>query len=191
MGLLDSLFYRFVTRPPLDDAQRASLALSSMYSVVDGRRDDSLAGNSFWTKQSAWNMLAGSWGIKGRTIAQKRDKAREVLAWLAREGSRVDNAGAAPPEALLAWDTARLVHVARRCVHAGFLDAAEAWQAILGAGATVRPAFADWPPFAGAFLRGREVWAGGRDATMEKVVSWLQSDAKSIWRTTPWDSLPG
>ena len=113
--MLDRLFYSLSARPPLDDAQRASLALSSMYSLIDHRSDDSLAGDSFWSRQSAWNMLAGSWNITGRTIARKRDKARAVLAWLRDEGARVEKAGAAPPEALLAWDAARLVHVARRC----------------------------------------------------------------------------
>jgi hypothetical protein len=188
--MLDRLFYALSTRPPLEPAQRASLALSSMYSLLDGRRDDSLAGNSFWSKQASWNMLAGAWDIKGRTVAQKAERARAVLDWLAVEGSRVERAGAAPEDALLAWDLARLVHVARRCRHAGFLDEREAWDRALGAGRAVRPRFASWGGFGAAFLRGREVWAGGPDPRVEGAVQKLLDDRASLWGTTPWETLP-
>jgi hypothetical protein len=190
MSALDRLFYGLSTRPPMEPARRASLVLSSMYSVIDGRADDSLAGNSFWIKQSSWNMLAGAWGIKGRTIAQKHDKAVAVLSWLRDVGDRVDQAGAAEPPDLLAWDVARLVHVARRCRHAGFLGDAEAWQHVLGAGRLARPAFRDWDGYGTAFLRGREVWAGGPDVTVVAAVGKLVHDETSMWRTTPWDDLP-
>jgi hypothetical protein len=184
--MIDRWLYGMKKRAPLPPAQRASLALSSMYSRVDGRFDDSLAGNTAWSKQSAWNMLAGAWGIKGVTIAAKRDKAREVLGWLRDEGERAEKQGAD----FVAWDAARLVHVARRCVHAGFLDEAEAWDWVLAGGRLVAPVFDSWRSYAAAFLRAREVWAGAPDAALSRAVDGLLAEPESIWNTTPWSAMP-
>jgi hypothetical protein len=184
--MIDRWIYGMKKRSPLETTQRASLALSSMYSRVDRRADDSLAGNSAWTKQSAWNMLAGAWGIKGVTIAAKRDKAREVLGWLRDEGDRAESEG----RDFVAWDAARLVNVARRCVHAGFLEEPEAWDWVLAGGRLAAPAFDGWRSYAGAFLRAREVWAGGSDAGVTEAVNALLTEPESIWNTTPWQALP-
>ncbi len=182
--MIDRLIYSLGKRPPLEPAQRASLALSSMYSRVDGRADDGLAGSSWWSKQSAWNMLAGAWEITGTTIAAKRDKAREVLGWLRDEGHRVEN------DDLFAWDAARLVHVARRCVHAGFLDDEEAWGFVLAGGRIASSAYDGWRAYGEAFLRGRLAWAGDEDPRLAGAVRELLDDETSIWRTTPWETLP-
>lgn len=121
MSALDRLFYSLSAKPAMDPAQRASLALSSMYSLIDGRADDSLA---------------------------------------------------------------------RRCRHAGFLDEAEAWQQVLGAGRLARPRYSGWNEYGVAFLRGREVWAGRPDPAVAAAVGTLIDDERSMWRTTPWDALP-
>jgi Protein of unknown function (DUF1266) len=174
----------------MDAPQRASLALSSMYSVVDGRADDGLDGNSWWIRQASWNMLRGAWEITGRTIAQKHDKAVSVLAWLRDQGDRAEARDPASSADLLAWDVARLVHVARRCRHARFLDQGEAWAFVLDGGGRARAGFTGWAEYAAAFLRGRELWAGEPDALLSSAVEQLLSDPQSIWSTTDWAALP-
>jgi hypothetical protein len=97
-----------------------------MYSILNGRSDETLDGHSWWLRQESWDMLSGSWSIKGRTIAAKRDRTLVVLDWLGGEGDRSDpeKAALATDQDLLAWD------MARRCMwraarHARFLDEPE------------------------------------------------------------------
>ncbi|WP_194924691.1 DUF1266 domain-containing protein [Catenulispora pinisilvae] len=62
-------------------------------------------------------------------------------------------------ESIAAWDAARVVHVSRFIVDAGFLDPAEAWAAIDAAVQMARPQYPSWAEFQLGFLAGRVFWA--------------------------------
>jgi hypothetical protein len=179
--LVDRLLHDFTRRPALTARQRSCLALSSMYSVLNGRSDETLDGHSWWLRQESWDMLSGSWSIKGRTVAAKHDRTLAVLDWLGGEGDRSDlqKRAAASERDLLALDIARLVHVARSARHARFLDESEGWTHVLAAGAQLAGLFRGWDDFAHSFLRGRLAWAGATDAKVEGAVERLLAEPAS------------
>jgi hypothetical protein len=189
--LVDRLLHDFARRPALTARQRSCLALSSMYSVVNGRSDETLDGHSWWLRQDSWDMLSGSWSIKGRTIAVKHERALAVLDWLGGEGDRSDlkKRAAATVRDLLAWDIARLVHVARSARHARFLAESEGWTYVLAAGTQAAGAFRGWDDFGPAFLRGRLAWAGAADAKVEGAVVRLLAEPASTWNRRAWKNL--
>jgi hypothetical protein len=189
--LVDRLLHDLARRPVLTARQRSCLALSSMYSIINGRSDETLDGHSWWLRQESWDMLSGSWSIKGRSIAAKRDRTLVVLDWLGGEGDRSDpeKAALATDQDLLAWDMARLVHVARSARHARFLDEPEVWTYVLAAGARVAGAFRGWDDFGRSFLRGRLAWAGVADAKVEGAVERLLAEPESTWNRRAWKNL--
>jgi hypothetical protein len=189
--LVDRLLHDFARRPALTARQRSCLALSSMYSLLNGRSDETLDGHSWWLRQESWDMLSGAWSIKGRTIAAKHDRTLVVLDWLGGEGDRSDpeKAALATDQDLLAWDMARLVHVARSARHARFLDESEGWASVLAAGTRVAGAFRGWDDFGHSFLRGRLAWAGAADAKLEGAVERLVAEPESTWNRRAWKDL--
>jgi hypothetical protein len=189
--LVDRLLHDLTRRPTLTARQRSCLALSSMYSLLNGRSDESLDGHSRWLRQESWDMLGGNWSIKGRTIAAKHDRTLVVLDWLGGEGDRSDpeKRAAASERDLLGWDMARLVHVARSARHARFLDESEAWTHVLTAGTQAAGAFRGWDDFGHAFLRGRLAWAGAVDANVEGAVERLLAEPESTWNRRAWKNL--
>jgi hypothetical protein len=189
--LVDRLLHDFARRPALTARQRSCLALSSMYSILNGRSDETLDGHSWWLRQESWDMLGGSWSIKGRTIAAKHDRTLVVLDWLGGEGDRSDpdkRAGASERD-LLAWDMARLAHVARSARHARFLEESEGWTYVLAAGTQASRAFRGWDDFGPSFLRGRMAWAGAADAKVEGAVEQLLAEPGSTWNQRAWKDL--
>ena len=189
--LVDRLLHDLARRPALTARQRSCLALSSMYSLLNARSDETLDGHSWWLRQESWDMLSGSWSIKGRTIAAKRDRALVVLDWLGGEGDRSDpdRRAAASERDLLAWDMARLVHVARSARHARFLDEPEGWTYVLAGGTRVAGAFRGWDDFGHSFLCGRRAWAGAADAKVEGAIERLQAEPGSTWNQRAWKDL--
>ncbi len=189
--LVDRLLHDFARRTALTARQRSCLALSSMYSVLNGRSDETLDGHSWWLRQESWDMLSGSWSIKGRTVAAKHDRALVVLDWLGGEGDRSDpqKRAAATERDLLAWDIARLVHVARSARHARFLEESEGWTYVLAAGAQLAGAFRGWDDFARSFLRGRMAWAAASDAKLEGAIERLLAEPASTWNRRAWKDL--
>jgi hypothetical protein len=189
--LVDRLLHDLARRPALTARQRSCIALSSMYSVINGRSDETLDGHSWWLRQESWDILSGSWSIKGRTIAAKHDRAVAVLDWLGGEGDRSDpeKAPVATDQDLLAWDMARLVHVARSARHARFLEDAEAWTYVLAAGSQVAGAFRGWDDFGHSFLRGRLAWAAAVDGKVDGAIEHLLADPASTWNRRAWKDL--
>src|SRR5882724_4380906 len=187
--LVDRLLHDFARRPALTAGQRSCLALSSMYSILNGRSDETLDGHSWWLRQESWDMLSGSWSIKGRTIAAKHDRSLVVLDWFGGEGDRSDPEKAAAATDLLAWDMARLVHVARSARHARFLDESEGWIYVLAAGTRLAGALRGWDDFGRAFLRGRLAWAGAPDPKVERAVERLLAEPESTWNRRAWKDL--
>jgi hypothetical protein len=189
--LIDRLLHGLARRPALTARQRSCLALSSMYSLVNGRSDETLDGHSWWLRQDSGDMLSGSWSITGRTAAAKRDRALVVLDWLGGEGDRgaPDKRAAVSEPDLLAWDVARLVHVARSARHARFIAESEGWTYVLAAGAKAAGAFRGWDDFARSFLRGRMAWAAATDAKLEGAVQRLLVEPASTWNRRAWKDL--
>ncbi len=62
------------------------------------------------------------------------------------------------PASVVAWDAARVVHVSRLLVDAGYVDETRAFAAITQAVDLSRPAYASWQEFGDAFCVGRAFW---------------------------------
>ncbi len=61
-------------------------------------------------------------------------------------------------ESIAAWDAARVVHVSRFVVDAGYLSADEAWATIDAAVQMALPEYPSWEEFQLGFLAGRVFW---------------------------------
>lgn len=127
---------------------------------------------------STRKMLKEWWGIKNGKDAQ------DSMDWLVREGHRGDF----PPDyfnAGVAWDMARVGHVARSAIFAHYLKPEDAWPFLAQAAKIAQTAFSDWSGYGQAYLTGRDLWAGERDPTFEAAVERLLSHPHSPWRTIP------
>ena len=174
----------------LDDAERALLALAAPYARVAEMTDAHLGGLPAGERQRVWNVLARDWDIRGAR-ATKHTLALEQLAWLLEEGDRADpelparvpsDALPGVQRALLAWDASRLIHVARLCFFAGYIDEATAWLHVRAAAALIAPHFRTYADFGRAFLEGRALSVGQSEPALDAAVAALESEASSPWQ---------
>jgi hypothetical protein len=191
---IDAILLLFERRRVLEPDERARLALAAPYARLWHMPDSDLAGLPPRRRQRVWNVLAGDWNIRG-VRSRKRVLAQSVLDWLRDAGHRADPALVGAPErdmdrvrALLAFDCARLVYLARLCHFAGYIDESDAWQYIGAAMRRLAPAFDSWSAYGAAFLTGRALWASGDDANLTNAVAWLLRDERSPWATYPWSA---
>ena len=63
------------TAAPLSQGDRWALALSSVYTRLNGGRDDRLAPFGALQTQKSWNTLRQNWGVDGVTRGKKASKA--------------------------------------------------------------------------------------------------------------------
>ncbi len=185
--LVERLFGRSTT--PLSQADRWAIALSSIYSRIDGGHDDRLAPFGPMQRHKSWNMLRAVWGVDGRSRRKKRDQSRGLLDWLMHTGHRVDLADPGDYEAFadfLAWDAARLVMAARHAFHAGFIDEAEAWSYIRPMARETQPHYPSWAEYGRRFGRGRLRWLTERDPKIDEVIAALGRDPASPWNSLDW-----
>ncbi|MEY9857975.1 hypothetical protein ABH935_003588 [Catenulispora sp. GAS73] len=99
-------------------------------------------------------------------------------------------------ESIAAWDAARVVHVSRFIVDAGYLHPDEAWAAIDAAVHMALPEYPSWEEFQLGFLAGRVFWQAnvGFDAQQinadyRRYTSGgksLLSKPESPWMRLPW-----
>ncbi|MGW9417067.1 DUF1266 domain-containing protein [Cellulosimicrobium funkei] len=94
------------------------------------------------------------------------------------------------PPSIAAWDAARVVHVSRLAVDAGFVTPERAWAAIEEAVTMSRPAYASWEQFGDGFLAGRAFWSAGNRTPVDqdlpdfkRAVRRLLDTESSPWRT--------
>ncbi|KZM78908.1 DUF1266 domain-containing protein [Cellulosimicrobium sp. I38E] len=94
------------------------------------------------------------------------------------------------PPSIAAWDAARVVHVSRLAVDAGFVAPERAWAAIEEAVVMSRPAYASWAQFGDGFLAGRAFWSAGNRTPVDqdlpdfkRAVRRLLDTESSPWRT--------
>lgn len=175
---------------PLDDSERALLALAAPYARVNAMTDEHLAGLAVRERGRVCNVLERDWGIRGSRV-NKRRLARSQLKWLLERGDRCDlelqvrvPADALPglQRSLLAWDAARAIHVARLCFFAGYLDEAGAWSHVRAAAALVAPHFRTYADFGRAFLEGRALHVGAPEPALDAAVVALAQEASSPWQ---------
>lgn len=98
------------------------------------------------------------------------------------------------PESITAWDAARVVHLSRLMVDAGYASEHDAFDAVSTAVETARQAHHSWQEFGAAFLTGRAFWKA-RDVRnpvdseavhFTKAVKDLHTRDGSPWLTLPW-----
>lgn len=187
--LIGALVGKLEKRRPLTEGERAQVALAGHYAVVNRMSYDDLAGLSPGRRQETWNVLARDWDIQGLP-ARKRALALQRLDWLRDEGDRADPervAGDPAREtALFAWDFSRLVHLARLCHFAGYIDEATAWTYIAAAGRNLAARFDGWPAYGRAVLAGREIWAGRPSPEVTAAIEGLLANPGSAWQKYAW-----
>ncbi|MEY9927582.1 hypothetical protein ABH926_002216 [Catenulispora sp. GP43] len=99
-------------------------------------------------------------------------------------------------DSVAAWDAARVVHVSRFVVDAGYLPADEAWAAIDAAVRMVRPEYPSWAEFQLGFLAGRVFWQANAGFDAQEISAdyrkytnagkSLLGKAESPWLRLPW-----
>ncbi len=100
------------------------------------------------------------------------------------------------PRSIVAWDTARVVHVSRIFLDAGFVEPAEAWSMIAQAVDLARPSYASWADFNEGFLTGRAFWQlRGKRYNQEQIKDdgekFSQAADELLSRDdSPWNRLP-
>ncbi len=99
------------------------------------------------------------------------------------------------PKSIAGWDAARVVHVSRLFLDAGFIEPDEAWAAIAQAVQLARTEHSSWAEFNGGFIFGRAFWQMGLGgANAEKIardVSTFQFNSERLLtrEDSPWVRL--
>jgi Protein of unknown function (DUF1266) len=161
------------------------------------------------------NYLNADWDLsRAEERARVEQATREIPALAMQRGERPDLAltyfqSAWPLRAVMqsgrprrivegitAWDAARVVHVSRFIVDAGYLPPDEAWAAIDAAGVMVRPEYASWEEFQLGFLAGQVFWQGNAGFDAQEIGAdhrryisagkSLLGKADSPWLRLPW-----
>ena len=149
--------------------------------------------------------------------AEERDRVeqatREIPAIALQRGERPDVAltyfqSAWPTRAMMqwyqprrivaniaAWDAARVVHVSRFIVDAGYLDADEAWKAIDAAVEMAQREYPSWTEFQVGFLAGRVFWQSNAGFDAQEISAdhrKYTSAGRSLLNKpdSPWVRLP-
>ncbi|GAA1246579.1 hypothetical protein GCM10009665_41890 [Kitasatospora nipponensis] len=99
------------------------------------------------------------------------------------------------PASIAGWDAARVVHVSRLFLDAGFVEPVEAWAAIAQAVQLARAEHTSWADFNAGFIFGRALWqmgSGGPDAErIARDVSTFQLNSERLLtrEDSPWARL--
>ena len=102
-------------------------------------------------------------------------------------------------ESIAAWDAARVVHVSRFIVDAGYLYPDEAWAAIDAAVQMTLPEYPSWEEFQLGFLAGQVFWQSNAGFDAQEISADFRrytSSGKSLlsrrpdspWLRSPWRS---
>ncbi|MET0270100.1 MAG: DUF1266 domain-containing protein [Sphingomonas sp.] len=121
------------------------------------------------------------------SIREGGDEAAEAAADLWRLDAVQADLPGIRSSALLAFDAARGIMLARDGLLLGWLEEDEAWPYMLEVARDVRRSYASWQAFGADFILSRNVWAGdGEPDTFDAVIELLNRDQASPWRTLPW-----
>lgn len=105
---------------------------------------------------------------------------RKLAQWIQRTHRYLKEAG------ILAWDSARYIHLIRLSFIAGYLNDDEAWAEILKLAPLVEGRFESWMEFSQSFLIGRTFWSGADDPQIKAVCERLLGHPASPWQFFPW-----
>jgi hypothetical protein len=187
---IDRVLSLGLERVPLDERERAWLALAAPYFQVHLFRAGDLGGK---TVLGLWRIR---WLLRKDWLVRDAASARDKLDWLVQSGHRKDPRFRDPAQsaadlaivdrALLAWDTMRLVFLARCCYAAGYIDVATTWTYVAAAARMARGGFASWTEWGRAFATGRAMWSGDARSYYTQLVEKLLREPRSVWSRTPW-----
>lgn len=104
------------------------------------------------------------------------EQYRQLATWIQKTDRFIGSCG------ILAWDSARLVHLARLSYMAGYLNDNEAWAEILKMAPLCIGKFKDWREFALSFIIGRTFWVGEEDPLIKKGCERLLGNPVSPWQ---------
>lgn len=114
-----------------------------------------------------------------------RLRAPDVPDWLAslqRSHRCLDNSP------FVAWDAGRMVALAGWGAVLGYTSSWTAYRYILGAAASVQPAYRDWSEYIWAYMLGLQVWQdGAMDEQLLARLLMLVPAKDKMWTATPWD----
>ncbi|MGZ3770524.1 MAG: DUF1266 domain-containing protein [Bdellovibrio sp.] len=108
------------------------------------------------------------------------DDFRKLAQWIQRTHRYLKGAG------ILAWDSARYIHLTRLCFNAGYFSDNESWAEILKLAPVIEGRFDSWMEFAQSFLIGRTFWSGGEDPQIKAACERLLGHPASPWRFFSW-----
>ncbi|HVM81496.1 MAG TPA: DUF1266 domain-containing protein [Stellaceae bacterium] len=168
-----------------------ALALSAPYCRQAGGPYDCLTPYRGLGTRVSRALLREYWGVNGASGREQHEQTLAALCWLRDAGHRRDFAEPGDIEAaldFLAWDAARIVHVARHAYHAGYLDTAEAWVYVRVLAPLVQKTFPSWAEYGRRFGRGRLRWLTERDPSFDSAIAWLSSAPDSPWQNLRWDT---
>ena len=188
---MDALADLLDKRVPLDDRQRARLALAAPYFTVHAFRERDLTGKRPLGRLRIRHFMRRDWGI--RDGATSVERLEDLFRYGHRSDPRFQDATqpredqALVDRAMLAWDAIRLPWLARCCYASGFVDEATVWHYADAGAALARSGFHGWEEWGRAFLDGRGLWGGEARSYYEVVVKKLLEDPKSVWNRISWE----
>ena len=186
----------------LPDGALWCLALSAMYTMVNGTSGCTLApsGLSSEEKAPSVRMLAQHWGVTGPQAQDRRTQAADAIEWLIDEGHRADpDLGPMDDPAatrdLLAWDIARAAMVTRHAFHAGYLTEEAAWRYLRRSALLAQAHYDSWADFGSHYVRGMRRWAAkltdaesasSQTDEVAAAVARVAREPASPWQTLDW-----
>ncbi len=133
--------------------------------------------------------------LLARLTPNQIDQLREHLADNPQALNRIEivfrHRGELGDKSIAAWDFARYIYICGFAWIAGYIEEDEAWRLIMPVARMLQRTFDSWEDLGRNHLIGREFWS--LSATQRRGHEFRQSfrtlldDARSPWRTLPWD----
>lgn len=90
---------------------------------------------------------------------------------------------------LAGWDLGRGISVVRWAATAGYMTRINAWSWACTAASRIQSTHRSWEQYALVWELGTGFWSDGAGfADLETAAHWLRTNARSPWRTLPWDT---
>jgi hypothetical protein len=118
--------------------------------------------------------------FEGQNLQMSDEDYQKLGAWFQRTHKFTGENG------ILAWDTARFVHLVRLSFVAGYIDDNEAWGEILKMAPIAEGKFNSWLEFVHSFLIGRTFWSGSEDPQVKMICERLLGHPASPWNFYSW-----
>lgn len=200
----------FRPRRPLREWQRWSLAAGGLLSKFNEEPFDQLA--SRYSREACLECLSAWWSIRDvdflretKRWLQEFGRTNEAIAFLRGDepewppgtsdvAARVRFAERHRDEilrfGLTAWDSGRLVSVARWAYTGGLIADDVAWQWLREAAIRIRATYSSWQEFGAHWELGYRFWNDGNplDEGFASALRWLLDSRESVWREIAWET---